>query len=128
MYLVFDGGNHGHKVMAGYGSFRFYRYKGGELLNATLLEYSGLMTNNEAEYRTLLEALKYMRAAYIVVTPLVIEGDSELVRKQVLGEWQVSSKGQHLKPYLNQIRDLLQGITYTYLHVPRAEIVAVLGH
>lgn len=125
MYLLFDGGNHGHRVQAGYGSFHLYDVKGGKLINATLLEYSGFMTNNEAEYRTLLEALKYIAANYTPVH-LHIEGDSELVRNQVLGNWQV--KKDHLKPYVNEIQSLLQPYVVSYLHVPRAEIVAILGH
>lgn len=129
MYLIFDGGNHGHKVMAGYGSFRIYDVKGGKLLyNSGILEYSGFMTNNEAEYRTLLEALKYLRDHYLADIILDIEGDSDLVRCQVIGEWTVSEKGKHLLPYLNQIHSLLQAYRWTYSHAPREEIIAVLGH
>lgn len=128
MYLVFDGGNGGHKVMKGYGSFRIYTSKGGRLLaGATRIEYEGTMTNNEAEYRTLLEALR----TWVVLdnnSPLLIEGDSELVRLQVLGQWQVTEKGEHLLPYLNKIHLLLLGVDYTYLHASRAEIYAVFGH
>lgn len=128
MYLVFDGGNHGHKVQAGYGSFKLFDEKGGKLLAYEQREYSGFMTNNEAEYRTLQEALEYIAAHHMTVIHLHIEGDSELVRNQVLGNWQVSKKGQHLKPYLNKIQSLLQSYVVTYLHVPRQVIVEFLGH
>lgn len=127
MYIVFDGGNHGHNVQAGYGSFKIFDSKGGELLHHAQLEYSGFMTNNEAEYKTLLEALRYARDHYLMHMVLDIEGDSELVRNQVLGNWQV--KASHLRPYVEAIQHHLRRYSrVTYLHVPRAEIVRILGH
>jgi ribonuclease HI len=127
MYLIFDGGNGGHLVMRGYGSYHIYDVKCGKLLRKDTFTFEEPMTNNEAEYNTLVVAL---HVVYFLPdnSPLVIEGDSELVRNQVLGLWQITKKGEHLKPFLNQIHYLLRDIKYTYLHVPRAEVVAVLGH
>lgn len=135
MYLIFDGGNGGHLSNKGYGSFKLYDKKGGMLLQhidryefPTNLQP---MTNNEAEYNTLLLALKWIHDNIddpaSIFGPLLIEGDSELVRQQVLGNWQIKKK--HLQPLRDQIVNLL-GIhnTYTYIHVPREEIVAALGH
>lgn len=132
MYIVFDGGNHGHNVQAGYGSFKIFDSKGGELLHHTDRQsYDHSMTNNEAEYITLINALKWIHDNIddpeFVYGALTIEGDSELVRQQVLGNWQI--KKSHLKLLRESVVYYLNIFThYTYLHVPRAEIVRILGH
>ena len=132
MYLVFDGGNGGHLANKGYGSFKVFDKKGGFLLHHTEKHpFDGEMTNNEAEYRTLLLALNWISDNIdnpeSVYGALEIEGDSELVRQQVLGNWQI--KKQHLKPLCLEAQHLLNLWTrYTYLHVPRAVIVELLGH
>jgi len=127
MYLIFDGGNGGPTVMQGYGSFHIYERKGGRLLDAIRLDWDQPMTNNEAEYMTLLEAVKTV-VKLPNNSPLIIEGDSELVRNQISGIWQITIKGKHLKTYRDAIRYLLQNISYEYNHIPREEVVAVLGH
>jgi ribonuclease HI len=128
MYLVFDGGNGGHLENKGYGSFKLFTEKGGELLeHIERHEFTQQpMTNNEAEYNTLLLALKYIALFYTAPTNLVIEGDSELVRQQVLGNWQIKKK--ELQPLRDDIVKLLTGVTYEYNHVPREYIVSILGH
>lgn len=128
MYLVFDGGNGGHLVNKGYGSFKLFDKKDGELLeHIERHEFAQQpMTNNEAEYNTLLLALKYIALFYTRPTDLVIEGDSELVRQQVLGNWQIKKK--ELQPLRADIVKLLTGLTYEYNHVPREYIVKLLGH
>ena len=125
MYLIFDGGNGGHNVMSGYGSYRIYDKKGGKFICGEYLQWDQPMTNNEAEYATLLEAVKRVMTLENN-TPLFIEGDSELVRNQVIGIWKCNHK--HLEKYRNAIRYLLRNITYRYEHIPREEVVAVLGH
>jgi ribonuclease HI len=128
MYLIFDGGNGGHKVMVGYGSFHLYDVKGGKLLMTGSFQWNEPMTNNEAEYKTLLSALEKILEIYPYPSYLLIEGDSELVRNQVSGIWQITIKGKHLQLYRDAIRALLQNISYEYNHIPRDEVVAVLGH
>lgn len=127
MYLIFDGGNGGHKVMHGYGSYHIYTHKGGKFICGEFIEWDNPMTNNEAEYATLLEAIKRVMLLENN-SPLFIEGDSELVRNQVLGIWQITKNGKHLERYRNAIRYLLRNITYRYEHIPREQVVAVLGH
>jgi ribonuclease HI len=53
-------------------------------------------TNNKAEYMGLVKLLEYLVSISIKDTDIIICGDSQLVIKQILGEWQV--KKEHLKP------------------------------
>lgn len=57
--------------------------------------YLGLGTNNFAEYSGLLDCLKWAEEAK--VTGMEVHCDSQLVVKQVSGEWQV--KHQELQPF-----------------------------
>lgn len=126
MYLIFDGGNGGVAKSEGYGSFKFYSIKGGELLlHRQEHKFEGSMTSNEAEYNTLIFALQTIQE-YFCATELLIEGDSELVRSQVLGLFQV--KVLHLRPLRDKVVALLSGVDYTYNHVPRKAVVSEFGH
>ena len=131
MILWIDGGNSGHVVNQGYGSFKLYT-DSGELIHHTNRHiFLGHMTNNEAEYHTLILALEWIddniddpESAY---GTLIIKGDSELVRNQVLGNWRVNK--EHLLPLCLRARELLDFYTrYEYYHVPREYIVKELGH
>ncbi len=129
MYLVFDGGNGGHLKNIGYGSFKLFDKKGGELLeHVEKYEFKDQpMTNNEAEYATLVLALKHIVLWFGIPESLHIEGDSELVRQQVLGNWKI--KKEHLKPLIKQCADILSVINNVqYDHVPREYVVEMLGH
>ena len=127
MYLIFDGGNGGVQQSKGYGSFKLYVEKGGELLeHVQEYQFDGQMTSNEAEYNTLIIALEFIRTVYDNTKFLVIEGDSELVRSQVLGLYKV--KALHLQVLRTKVINLLEGITYTYNHISRDIVVAEFGH
>ena len=128
MYLMFDGGNGGVEKSAGYGSFVVRKSKNEPIMHHITVEFEGASTSNEAEYKTLLYALEWLRDHYFSNIVLDIEGDSELIRKQVLGEWQIRRQGEHLRVYRDKIQHLLRSYQLTYKHVPRAQIVAVLGH
>ena len=74
-------------------------------------EYLGVLTNNQAEYRTLIAALEYILD---VITRtqrepgqfvLDIAGDSALVINQVQGTWKV--KQPELRPLADRCRELL---------------------
>lgn len=132
MYLIFDGGNGGPTVNKGYGSFKVFENKGGELLHHTDRHtFPKPMTNNEAEYMTLILALQWISDNIddpeFVYGALEIEGDSELVRQQILGKWRV--KHTHLKPLYKQAKSLINLFTrYTYNHISRTYVVEMLGH
>ena len=93
----------------------------------------GTATNNEAEYRTLIAALKDLTGriekagrnpeAYGVL----VYTDSQLIVGQVTQGWQI--KAANLRPLIDEARSLLKAFGGADLvKVPRDEIVRVLGH
>jgi ribonuclease HI len=87
-YLVahIDGGSRGNPGPAGYGVFITNR-DGHEV--ASLNDYLGRQTNNYAEYQGLLAALDY--ALTHAPSALQVIADSELLVKQIRGEYKVKS-------------------------------------
>src|SRR5580692_12280576 len=87
-YLIahVDGGSRGNPGPAGYGVV--ITDQSGRKI-ATLSEYLGHQTNNYAEYSGLLAALDYARAHEHKALKVV--GDSELLVKQIRGEYKVKS-------------------------------------
>ena len=76
----------------------------------------GTATNNVAEYQGLLHALK--AAARIGCTTLTIRSDSQLMVKQVLGEYRV--KASNLRPLYQEAIKLLAGFEkWEFGHVYR---------
>src|SRR5216117_1176102 len=59
-----------------------------------IAEYLGTGTNNYAEYSALLEALRF--AVFMRCQELRVFADSELVVKQIKGEYQVKNEGIRL--------------------------------
>jgi ribonuclease HI len=87
----------------------------GTVLDA-LGEAIGVATNNVAEYSALVAGLR--RAAELGVTELAVHSDSELVVKQMRGEYRVKNKGlQGL--FLDASRAARDLGRVTYTHVRR---------
>jgi ribonuclease HI len=107
-----DGGSRGNPGPAGYG-VRI------ELANGTVIELKeslGLTTNNVAEYSGLIAALKW--AAANEVSSLHVRADSELLVKQMRGEYRVKSPA--LQPLHEQACALVRRIgDVTFQHVRR---------
>jgi ribonuclease HI len=87
-----------------------------------VLELSGGLgkcTNNVAEYRALLALLA--RVPDLSGSRIVIHSDSELMVRQLNGQYRVRDKG--LRPYFEQARRLLRGlpIPYELRSIPREE-------
>lgn len=81
-------------------------------------EYIGTGTNNQAEYRALLAGVT--RAKKEGVEDLMCYLDSELVVKQVRGEYRV--KNEELKSLLIEIKGILPVFkSVTFQHVPRSK-------
>lgn len=79
-------------------------------------EYLGVCTNNVAEYRSLLAGLA--AAARHGVRTLEVQMDSELVVRQMLGQYKVKNEG--LKPLHAEARAALQRIgVVRFESVPR---------
>jgi ribonuclease HI len=84
-------------------------------------EHIGTGTNNQAEYRALLAGIT--RARKEGVEDLMCYLDSELVVKQVRGEYRV--KNEELKLLLADIKVLLSEFrSITFEHVPRSKNAA----
>ncbi len=79
-------------------------------------EQVGRATNNQAEYEALVQALAV--AADYDFDEVVVRGDSELVVKQVRGEYDTNDPD--LREYRVQARELLAGFSeWSISHVPR---------
>jgi probable phosphoglycerate mutase len=110
-----DGGARGNPGPAGYG----VRIEDGdgELL-AELHGGLGIATNNVAEYNGLLAALRC--AVERGERDVRIRADSELLVKQMRGEYRVKNEG--LKPLFLEACSLIRRIGHvTFTHVPRAQ-------
>ncbi|HEY3373451.1 MAG TPA: ribonuclease HI family protein [Candidatus Aquicultor sp.] len=85
---------------------------GGQILTpsgktiAEISEYLGETTNNVAEYSALILALEKAREFY--PKEIEIRADSELMVKQLNGEYRVKNEG--LKPLYDRVRQLLVGV------------------
>jgi len=129
--VVFDGGSVGNPGR-GYGSYLLTREYDGQTRHRTL-QLGGNVTSNEAEYDTLIAALKDLQVwiresgGDVVHTSLEVRGDSQLVIRQVSGRWRVR------EPRLLNRRDeatrLLAGFGgHRLVEQPREESVRLLGH
>ena len=94
-----DGGSRGNPGPASYGVV--VRDPRGEIV-ARLKKYIGRMTNNVAEYYGLIAALDYMQSQG--VKALRIESDSELLVKQMRGQYKVRSP--ELQPLFERARKM----------------------
>jgi ribonuclease HI len=129
--LTFDGGSRGNPGW-GYGSYVITRVQDG----AQRLERLNLgepYTNNEAEYDTLIAALRDLLHRIEVVGrrpgefALEVRGDSALVLNQVQGRWK--AKERRMRERRNRCVALLQRFeSVRFKALPREQIVRVLGH
>lgn len=107
-----DGGSRGNPGPAGYG-VRIERDDGSVV---ELKGSIGICTNNVAEYRGLLAALSW--AAEHDVRRLHVRSDSELLVKQMRGEYRVKNAG--LQPLFADARDIMRRVgNVTFEHVGR---------
>lgn len=101
LYVSSDGGSRGNPGPAGIGGVAFDHT--GTVL-AEVCEYLGETTNNVAEYYALVRILE--ESAGLGFKRIEVRVDSELVVKQVRGEYRVKSEA--LKPYVARVRKLLR--------------------
>lgn len=125
--IVFDGGSRGNPG-PGYGSYVIFDQLGSG--TPVRLTFDGEMTNNEAEYNTLLAALRDLRQRSALFTDqlaIKILGDSLLVINQVKGEWKV--KEPRLRTLRDQVLAELRHLkVYRLAYQPREDTLKVLGH
>jgi len=130
-YIVtFDGGADPNPGK-GYGSFHISSPTGSELLERRDYSTNGQkMTNNQAEYRTLIEALAFLQnklGERAHVEHVRVDGDSQLVINQVSGKWKV--RQEELKPLRAEAARLAAVFGSIELHWHRrSNSVRLLGH
>lgn len=124
--VVFDGGSRGNPG-EGYGSYQLTVR--GKKEQPKRLEFGGGYTNNEAEYDTLIAALEAIakRAKEQRRVQLEIRGDSQLVIRQITGEWKI--KEPRMLQRAQRIHALLKqfGSWRARWH-DRSNSVEALGH
>ena len=110
-----DGGSRGNPGPAAYGVV--IRDSRGEIA-ARLKKYIGRTTNNVAEYYGLIAALDYAQSNRI--RALHIESDSELLVKQMRGQYKV--KSADLQPLFERAKKMSQSFTsFQIRHVYREQ-------
>src|SRR3984893_2013406 len=110
-----DGGSRGNPGPASYGVV--VRNERGDIV-AKLKKYIGRMTNNVAEYYGLIAALDYMQSQGIKA--LRIESDSELLVKQMRGQYKVRSP--ELQPLFERARKMAAALeSFRIDHVYREQ-------
>lgn len=125
--IVFDGGSKGNPGK-GYGSYQITRNN--RVVAHTAEDYGDNITNNQAEYMTLIRALAWLADELgddATRTSVVVNGDSQLVIRQLKGEWKIKDakmRGLAMDARMQMAR--FGDVTLTW-H-PRAMTVARLGH
>ena len=115
LIIEFDGGSRGNPGPAGFGVV--VRSADDLTPLVTAGRFIGAATNNVAEWRGLIFGLE--RAAALGGTRVEVRGDSQLVIRQMTGQYRV--KQPHLKPLHEQAKRIASGIGHVvYLHNVRA--------
>jgi ribonuclease HI len=110
-----DGGSRGNPGPAAYGVV--VRDASGAIVSR-LKKYIGHSTNNVAEYFGLIAALDYAQTQGLQA--LRVESDSELMVKQMRGQYRV--KSEELKPLFERARKMAQGLeSFRIDHVYREQ-------
>ncbi len=125
--IVFDGGAIGNPGR-GYGSYQISTDQ--SVVRHCREDYEGRITNNQAEYLTLIASLRWLANSLgpdAANASVEVWGDSQLVINQLLGAWKVRNEG--LRPLVHKAQAELARFGRTRLtwH-PRALSVASLGH
>jgi ribonuclease HI len=111
--IYVDGASRGNPGEAGAGAA--IKAKDGSVLKR-LKKYLGTVTNNVAEYSALVMALGAARS--LGVKEVRIFADSELVVKQIKGEYRV--KSEDLKPLYMEAMAIIRGFNrFEIRHIPR---------
>ncbi len=116
-YMVahIDGGARGNPGPAGFGAI--LEDEQGRRLGE-LSQYLGHRTNNYAEYAGLIAVLEHAKREGH--TALAVRSDSELMVRQMRGQYKV--KSPDLRPLYEKARELSRGLAWFAIeHVPRAK-------
>jgi len=110
-----DGGARGNPGPAGIGVVIYDENK--EIIKKCS-EYIGEQTNNQAEYQALILGLSEIKTLGVEIAECYL--DSELVVKQMQGEYRVKNK--NIRPLYVVAANLIKGFEQvTFIHVPREQ-------
>jgi ribonuclease HI len=125
--IVFDGGSKGNPGL-GYGSYQITL--DGAIFAHNQLDYGDNVTNNQAEYSTLVRALAWLADELgdaAASASVRVHGDSQLVIRQLNGEWKI--KDATLRGLAMDARIQIARFRDVSLNWhPRAMSVRQLGH
>lgn len=113
--LYVDGASRNNPGRAGVG---IYISKDGQSV-AKQGFYVGIKTNNQAEYLALLLGLLVLKQYVGVNDKVLIVSDSELMVKQLKGEYRV--KNRDLQQLYIIVQKILASLQYSIVHAPREE-------
>lgn len=119
--VYFDGGFNKDTTEAGLGAIIYYK-KGKKNFRLRANELIEQMdTNNEAEYAALYYALSLLQELGVHHLPVEIKGDSQVVLKQLEGEWPCFE--ENLNRWLDRIENKIKelGLEPRYEALPRKE-------
>ena len=115
-WLYTDGAARGNPGPAAIGAVLYRGSPSSHDVVAELSRAIGRATNNVAEYQAVVEGLRM--AAGFNPAHLVVRCDSQLLVRQLLGEYRVKSPG--LRPLYRQVCSLLEAVPKVVVeHVPR---------
>jgi len=110
--MYFDGCSKGNPGLSGAGALI---YKNGEEIWSNSYFVSDSATNNVAEYFGLIRGLK--RAIKMNIRHLIVKGDSQLIIKQMTGQYQVKSESMiELYNIAKELETQFENISYEHVY------------
>ena len=110
--MNFDGCSKGNPGLSGAGAVI---YKNGEEIWSNSYFVSDSATNNVAEYFGLIRGLK--RAIKMNIRSLIVKGDSQLIIKQMTGQYQVKSESMiELYEISKKMEEEFENISYEHVY------------
>lgn len=115
LVIFCDGGSRGNPGKAGLGSIIYDDKKN---VLKEISKFLGIATNNQAEYKAVLEGIK--EAKRLKAKRIKFFLDSELIVKQMSGEYRVKNKDLAVI-YLDIRQRMLEFESVDFTHVPREQ-------
>ena len=117
VHIYTDGGSRGNPGPAASAFLAIVKEGGRERAIRKMARRIGKATNNQAEYRAVIMALEW--AISRGFRRVVLHSDSELVVKQITGEYAVRSHS--LRDLNLRVKELLSGLEWKAMNHPREE-------
>ena len=119
--VYFDGSHQPGRTTAGAGIAIYYTLNNKQYRLRSNESFDYIEDNNEAEYCALLAAVQKLDELEIKHQKIMIKGDSQVVLKQLTGEWPCYE--ENLNRWLDRIEDQLKrlGLKFETMAIPRKE-------